>query len=109
MTGGTQSYTLSMQPPEQKILGISALRCRFFCGPNAKKSAALAKQQKKRPRGDDRGKGKRAAADSEGDSAATDSGAHSSAFPNHVAQCCYIHPQVQSCGSPMGPLQAAFA
>ena len=25
---------------------------RFFCGPNAHKSAALAKQQKKRPRGD---------------------------------------------------------
>ena len=25
---------------------------RFFCGPNAQKSAALAKQQKKRPRGD---------------------------------------------------------
>ena len=24
--------------------------CRFFCGPNAKKSDALAKQQKKRPR-----------------------------------------------------------
>ncbi len=29
-------------------LGIS--KCRFFCGPNAKKSDALAKQQKKRPR-----------------------------------------------------------
>ena len=25
--------------------------CRFFCGPHAKKSHALAKQQKKRPRG----------------------------------------------------------
>ena len=29
--------------------------CRFFCGPNAKKSAALAKQGKKRPR---KGQGK---------------------------------------------------
>lgn len=27
---------------------------RFFCGPNAHKSAALAKQQKKRPRGDEK-------------------------------------------------------
>lgn len=27
--------------------------CRFFCGPNAKKSDALAKQQKKRPRAQD--------------------------------------------------------
>ena len=27
-----------------------AFACRFFCGPNAKKSAALAKQGKKRPR-----------------------------------------------------------
>lgn len=26
------------------------VHCRFFCGPNAKKSDALAKQQKKRPR-----------------------------------------------------------
>lgn len=26
--------------------------CRYFCGPNARKSSALAKQQKKRPRGD---------------------------------------------------------
>ena len=33
--------------------------CRFFCGPNAKKSAALAKQQKKRPRGDSKAKGRR--------------------------------------------------
>ena len=32
--------------------------CRFFCGPNAKKSAALAKQEKKRLRGDAKGKGK---------------------------------------------------
>ncbi|CAL5226040.1 g8852 [Coccomyxa viridis] len=50
---------------------------RFFCGPNAKKSAALAKQQKKRPRGDDKGKGKQAArgADSEEESAASDSDA----------------------------------
>ncbi|BDA51349.1 probable ATP-dependent helicase rhp16 [Coccomyxa sp. Obi] len=40
---------------------------RFFCGPNAKKSAALAKQQKKRPRGDGKSKaagGKAAAAGS---------------------------------------------
>jgi hypothetical protein len=28
---------------------------RFFCGPNAVKSDALAKQQKKRPRGDGEG------------------------------------------------------
>ena len=50
---------------------------RFFCGPNAKKSAALAKQQKKRPRGDDEGEGKEAArgADSDEESAASDSGA----------------------------------
>ena len=74
-----------MQPPQQKIFDISVLRCRFFCGPNAKKSAALAKQQKKRPRGDDKGKGKRAAADSEEDSAALHSGAHSMASPNGVA------------------------
>ena len=40
---------------------------RFFCGPNAKKSAALAKQQKKRPRGDGKGK---AADDKDADSAA---------------------------------------
>jgi len=54
-----------------------ALYCRFFCGPNAKKSAALAKQQKKRPRGDDKGKGKQAAdADSDEDSAVSDTGAH---------------------------------
>ena len=31
-----------------------AAALRFFCGPNAHKSAALAKQQKKRPRGDEK-------------------------------------------------------
>ena len=43
---------------------------RFFCGPNAKKSAALAKQQKKRARDD----GKRAAmeVDSDGNSEGSD-------------------------------------
>ena len=74
----------------------SVLR-RFFCGPNAKKSAALAKQQKKRPRGDDKGKGKQAAAgaDSDEESAAEDSGACISevAVPSEVAvlSCCCSH------------------
>ena len=36
---------MSPTPPRQVHL-------RFFCGPNAHKSEALAKQQKKRPRGD---------------------------------------------------------
>ena len=74
--------------------GKSPVLCRFFCGPNAKKSAALAKQQKKRPRGDDKGKGKQAArdADSDEESAASDSGArtlrllspHAVAMPAHT-------------------------
>ena len=54
----------------------SLILCRFFCGPNAKKSAALAKQQKKRPRGDDKGKGKQVALDADSDEeSAEDSGA----------------------------------
>ena len=43
---------------KSRLPNCDGLLRRFFCGPNAKKSAALAKQQKKRARGD----GKRAAA-----------------------------------------------
>lgn len=43
---------------EQQCENVCACLNRFFCGPNAKKSAALAKQQKKRPRGDGKSKSK---------------------------------------------------
>ena len=68
------------------VAPVNLHACRFFCGPNAKKSAALAKQQKKRPRGDNKQKGKQAVPDpdSEDDSdAASDLGtvsAYSSAL-----------------------------
>ena len=62
----------------------SPVLCRFFCGPNAKKSAALAKQQKKRPRRDDKGEGKQAAreADSDEESAASDLGTRTPRLPS---------------------------
>lgn len=79
--------SVSCRDHKRPTCSASLLMCfsclRFFCGPNAKKSAALAKQQKKRPRGNDRGKGKQAA-DDEGDdedSAASDSGAPSLPAP----------------------------
>lgn len=64
-------------PDASMVAPVNLHACRFFCGPNAKKSAALAKQQKKRPRGDGKQKVKQAVpdSDSEDDSDATsDSG-----------------------------------
>lgn len=49
---------LSQSPglSDPRSVEAASVMCRFFCGPHAKKSAALAKQQKKRPKG--KGKGK---------------------------------------------------
>ena len=71
----TQNHMLD--PDASTFAPVHLHACRFFCGPNAKKSAALAKQQKKRPRGDGKEKGKQPVADLdiEDDSdAASDSG-----------------------------------
>lgn len=68
--------------------------CRFFCGPNAKKSAALAKQQKKRPRGDGKQKGKQAVADSDSEDdsdAASDLGTVSACSSALLRLTCCCH------------------
>lgn len=44
-------WRLSRENPQPPVHARHA--CSFFCGPNAKKSDALAKQQKKRPRAGD--------------------------------------------------------
>ena len=71
------SQNQMLDPDASTVAPIHLHACRFFCGPNAKKSAALAKQQKKRPRGDGKQKGKKAVADSDSEDdsdAASDSG-----------------------------------